>query len=106
MSKLDGAYLHIDSTGVEQEDLWRPNSKERLKYIDNDGILIFVLPPYIMTQMVIGSIKTAWYYINIGDDGIAIRGFTQAKMVLEQTMEWHQEAQLRALEQVTKGEES
>ena len=98
MKKPIGISLYLDLTGVDQDNLIVPGASDQRRWVEENGISIFSLPPYSMTQLVIAGNKTDWFYVDTGEDGHGVRSFHRAKMVLEQTMKMHHEAELRQLE--------
>ena len=97
-ARVIGISRYLDISNVEQQDLLLPSAGEHLLWVERNGISLFNLPPYSMTQLVVEGKKIDWFYVDTGEDGHAVRTFSQAKMVLEQTIKWHQEATLRQLE--------
>lgn len=95
---------YIDLSGVSQEDRWCPEMKFHSPMITENGINIFSLEEYSITQMVIKDddqqAKLDWFYVDTGADGHAIHGFHLAKKVLFQTMKMHQEVELLAVERL------
>lgn len=98
---------YIDLTGVPKDARWCPEMKYHTPMVEDNGIVIFSLGEYSMTQLAIednGQIKLDWFYVDVGTDGHAIRGFDLAKKVLLQTMKMHQKANLLRVERL--GEKS
>ena len=99
---------YIDLSGVPDDHRWCPEMKWHRPMVDENGINIFTLDQYIMTQMVLIDddqvIKLDWYYVDAGADGHAIKTFDLAKKVLLQTMKMHQEQTLLKVERL--GEKS
>ena len=93
-----GISLYLDLTGVDQDDLIIPGQNDHNRWVEENGVSIFNLPPYSITQLIIAGNKTDWFYVDTGQDGHGVRTFHKAKMVLEQTMKMHHEASLRQLE--------
>ena len=87
MKEVIGISRYLDLAGCEIGDLMLPDLDQHRRWIDEDGISFFNLPPYSMTQMVSPSSgKSNWFYVDTGQDGHAILGFDKARMVLLQTM--------------------
>ena len=97
-ARVIGISRYLDISNVEQDDLLLPDAEQHKRWVEEDGISLFNLPPYSMTQLVILGKKRDFFYVDTGEDGHAVRTFDKAKMVLEQSMKWHQEATLRQLE--------
>ena len=93
-----GISLYLDLVGIDEDDLLLPGVEDHRRWVDENGISIFNLPPYSMTQVIIAGNKTDWFYVDTGQDGHCVRHFHQAKKVLEQTMRMHSEANLYQLE--------
>lgn len=84
--------LHMVLSNVTEANLWHPDWDLHKTVINRDGIRFFTLDPFKMTQVVYRDaathdlIKSDWFYVDVGNDGIAVRGLHRARQVLNDTM--------------------